>query len=92
MASGRAFAATERFREAAMMGDVLTVLEVAAILRIHRSTLYRMIERGEIPYFRVGYDYRFDSESIEKWIKWKAEQWSQSESKSLERPLRSAKK
>jgi excisionase family DNA binding protein len=76
------------------MGEMLTVLEVAAILRIHRSTLYRMLQRGEIPYFRVGYDYRFDSESIERWIAWKAGggEWNPSESKSLEKPLRSAKK
>jgi excisionase family DNA binding protein len=75
------------------MGEVLTIKEVAAILRIHRSTLYRMIERGEVPYFRVGYDYRFDSESIERWIAWKAGgEWNQSESKSPAKQLRSVKK
>jgi excisionase family DNA binding protein len=75
------------------MAQMLTVKEVAAFLRINRSTLYRMIQRGEIPYFRVGYDYRFDSESVERWIAWKAGgEWNQSESKSSAKPPPSGKK
>lgn len=63
------------------------------MLRVHRSTLYRMLERGEIPYFRVGYDYRFNADSIARWIKWKAgEEWIQSKSKSPVKPLPSEKK
>lgn len=72
---------------------MLTIKEVAEVLRIHRSTLYRMVRRGEVPYFRVRYDYRFDSESIERWLAWKAgEQWNPSESKSSAKQLRFAKK
>jgi excisionase family DNA binding protein len=46
---------------------VMTVAEVCAHLHIHRSTLYRMVKRGEIPYFRTGYRYRFNREQIDAW-------------------------
>jgi excisionase family DNA binding protein len=39
--------------------------EVCAYLRIHRSTLFRLIEAGKIPHFRIGSDYRFNRETIE---------------------------
>lgn len=77
------------------MDEMLTVKEVAAYLRVHRSTLYRMIGRGDVPYFKVGYDYRFSSESIERWLAWKAggeREWNQSESTSSEKPPPSEKK
>jgi excisionase family DNA binding protein len=33
---------------------VYTVAEVAAILRVHKSTIYRDVESGRIDAFRVG--------------------------------------
>jgi excisionase family DNA binding protein len=46
---------------------VMTVAEVCAYIRIHRATIYRMIKRGEIPFFRIGYHYRFNREQIDAW-------------------------
>jgi excisionase family DNA binding protein len=46
---------------------VLTVDELSAYLRIHRNTLYRLIKAGQIPCFRVGFDYRFNREAIDAW-------------------------
>jgi excisionase family DNA binding protein len=43
--------------------------EVCAYLRIHRSTLFRLIEAGKIPHFRIGSDYRFNREMIEAWMR-----------------------
>jgi excisionase family DNA binding protein len=45
---------------------VLTVNEVAAYLRIHHSTVYRLVKRGELPGFRVGEDWRFYTAAIIK--------------------------
>jgi len=42
---------------------------VCDYLRIHKSTLYRLIKRDEIPYFRIGSDYRFNREAIDEWMK-----------------------
>jgi excisionase family DNA binding protein len=46
---------------------VMTVNEVCAYLRVHRSTLYRLLKAGRIPYFRMGSDYRFNREQIKNW-------------------------
>jgi excisionase family DNA binding protein len=45
----------------------MTVAEVCAYLRCHRITLYRLIRKGQIPCFRVGSDWRFNGEEIDKW-------------------------
>lgn len=47
---------------------ILTLQEVAAYLRVHRSTLYRMIQRGELPVFRVGADYRITRYALDRWL------------------------
>lgn len=47
---------------------ILTLAEVAAYLRIHRVTAYRLAQRGVIPHFRVGSDYRFSRAAVDKWI------------------------
>jgi excisionase family DNA binding protein len=50
-------------------GPVMTVVEVSEYLRVHRTTVYRMIKANQIPYFRIGGDYRFDRVSIDAWTK-----------------------
>jgi len=45
----------------------MKVTQVAELLRVHRSTIYRMAQRGEIPAFRKGNDWRFRSEEIDRW-------------------------
>ena len=48
--------------------EILTADEVAELLRIHPATLYKMIKNGDLPAFRVGSDWRFSRNSIEKWL------------------------
>lgn len=45
----------------------MTAEELCEYLRIHKSTLYRMIKTGKLPYFRMGSDYRFSREAIDEW-------------------------
>lgn len=47
----------------------MTVAEVCAYLHVHRSTLYRLIKAGEIPFFRMGSGLRFNRETIDEWRK-----------------------
>jgi excisionase family DNA binding protein len=49
------------------MATVLTLEEVAGYLRVHPSTIYRMLKRQQIPAFKVGSDWRFNLESIDRW-------------------------
>ena len=46
---------------------VLTVKEVAAYLRVHQSTIYRLLKAHQLPAFRVGSDWRFNIEAIDGW-------------------------
>jgi excisionase family DNA binding protein len=46
---------------------VMTVKEVAAHFRVHPCTLYRLLKRQGLPYFKIGSDYRFNREQIEAW-------------------------
>jgi excisionase family DNA binding protein len=49
------------------MANVLTLAEVADYLRINRSTVYRLIKGGTLPGFKIGSDWRFNIESIDRW-------------------------
>jgi len=47
---------------------VLTVQEVSHYLRVHPSTIYRMLKKHQLPAFRVGNDWRFTLEAFDKWL------------------------
>jgi excisionase family DNA binding protein len=51
------------------MGTVITLEEVAQFLKVHPSTVYRLLKNRSIPAFKLGSDWRFNQESIEQWIK-----------------------
>jgi excisionase family DNA binding protein len=44
--------------------ELLTVAEVAAVLRVSRATAYRLIEAGELPAHRVGGSIRIDKAEL----------------------------
>ena len=47
---------------------VLTVHELAGYLRVHQATVYRLLRQQKLPAFRVGADWRFNREAIERWM------------------------
>lgn len=49
------------------MAPVLTVQNVAEYLHVHPSTIYRLVKKRQLPAFRVGNDWRFNRESIDRW-------------------------
>ena len=46
---------------------LLTVNELADYLRVHRSTIYRLLKKGQLPGFKIGSDWRFNVEAIDDW-------------------------
>ena len=46
---------------------VMTVKDLSEYLKVHPSTVYRQLKRGELPAFKVGSDWRFNIESIDRW-------------------------
>ena len=46
---------------------LLTVNELSEYLRVHRSTIYRLLKKGQLPGFKIGSDWRFNVEAIDGW-------------------------
>jgi excisionase family DNA binding protein len=46
---------------------VITIGELAEYLRVHRSTLYRLLKKKQLPGFKIGSDWRFNVEAIDQW-------------------------
>jgi excisionase family DNA binding protein len=45
-----------------------TLEEVAAYLHAHPSTIYRLLKRKQLPALKIGSDWRFSKQSIDRWI------------------------
>jgi excisionase family DNA binding protein len=56
-------------KEQQLGGQIMTVGEVAAWLRVHPTTVYRLLQQGKIPAFKVGSDWRLNREIVEQWLK-----------------------
>jgi excisionase family DNA binding protein len=51
-----------------VMGPLLTVAEVAAVLRVSNMTVYRLIKAGQLPALRVGKNYRIREPELEAFL------------------------
>lgn len=47
---------------------MLTSRDLQQMLQVDRSTIYRMAEAGSLPAVKVGRQWRFPSEAIERWL------------------------
>ena len=47
---------------------VMNIKEVADYLGVHTSTIYKYAQRGKIPAFKIGSDWRFSQKHINLWI------------------------
>ena len=52
----------------ATMADVLTIGELAAYLKIPKSTLYKLVREGKIPSQKIGRHWRFRKAAIDHWL------------------------
>lgn len=59
---------SQRRRSVKKRQSMLTAIEVAQYLRVHVMTVYRMVQRGEMPAVRVGSRWRFRREHIDRWL------------------------
>jgi len=51
------------------MEQMLTVAEVAEILRVSERTIYNLLEAGDLRGVRVGRSWRMQKEALEEFIK-----------------------
>jgi len=61
-------------REGEKMDELLTARQVQDLLRIDRTTLYRMVADGRLPGFKVGGRWRFSREAVEDLLRMGASQ------------------
>jgi excisionase family DNA binding protein len=48
--------------------NILTVKELCDLLRLHPITVYRLARQNKIPRFRVGNEWRFRRDLLERWM------------------------
>ena len=48
--------------------EVLTLKEITSLLRIAERTTYMMVQRGDLPGFKVGGQWRFKRADIDDWM------------------------
>jgi excisionase family DNA binding protein len=48
--------------------DILTIDETAALLKIPRSSVYKLAQQGKIPAKKVGRHWRFHRQTIVNWV------------------------
>ncbi len=51
-----------------MTKEFLDVHDLAAYLSIKRSTAYAMVERGELPHYKIGRLIRFRRNDVDAWM------------------------
>lgn len=49
--------------------EVMTAQEVADLLRVSRWSVYEMVKRHDIPFFKVGRSVRFDRGDVGEWLR-----------------------
>jgi excisionase family DNA binding protein len=47
----------------------LTVAEVAAVMRVSKMTVYRMVHAGELPAVRVGRSFRVPEKAVHEYLR-----------------------
>ena len=56
-----------------MTDEILTIREVAELLKINQKTAYKLASVGKIPGFKVSGSWRFERQEIANWIKHRVE-------------------
>ncbi len=51
-----------------MSDEVLTIKEVAALLKLAEKTVYAMANAGEIPAFKIRGQWRIKRADLDKWL------------------------
>jgi len=48
--------------------QVMTIQDVAEHLKVGTKTIYSLVQRGRLPGFKVGGQWRFRRKDIEQWV------------------------
>ena len=48
--------------------EVMTIDELAAYVKVSKSTLYKLVQNGKVPGQKIGKHWRFRREAIDRWL------------------------
>ncbi len=51
-----------------MSDEILTISGVAQLLKVAEKTVYTMAQKGDLPAFKVGGQWRFRRKDLDDWI------------------------
>ena len=51
-----------------LSGDILTIRQLAEYLMVSEKTVYRMLDRSQLPGVRIGAQWRFRRQDIDAWL------------------------
>ncbi len=51
-----------------MSDEILTISGVAQLLKVAEKTVYTMAQKGDLPAFKVGGQWRFRRRDLDAWI------------------------
>lgn len=51
-----------------MEAEILTLSEMADLLRVPKATMYKLVQLGRVPGFKVGKHWRFLRRDVEGWL------------------------
>jgi len=63
------YSENQKQRDNHMEKEILTIEEAAAYLQIGKKSLYKLVREKKIPGKKVLNKWRFEKESLRKWIK-----------------------
>ena len=55
-------------RRSLLADEILTILEVARLLKVAEKTVYTMAQKHELPAFKVRGQWRFKRDDLDTWI------------------------
>ena len=67
-APGRAYHVWGEIGSMSKKKTYLTVEEVAMRFGVNTATVYRLAQQGKLPGFKVGAQWRFSAEMLERWV------------------------
>ena len=50
------------------MNEIMTAQELSTYLKITTTTIYKLAQQGDIPCFKIGSEWRFKKELIDRWL------------------------
>ncbi|OIO02620.1 hypothetical protein COY52_02890 [Candidatus Desantisbacteria bacterium CG_4_10_14_0_8_um_filter_48_22] len=51
---------------------IMNIKEVAEYLKLHHLTVYRLAQKGKIPFSKIGRSWRIKKDMLDKWVKQEA--------------------